>query len=89
MSELYVIVKGDVTGVGFRAWVAAQANALGLTGWVRNKGIGVVEVVFQGKPSVLGKMLGLIGQGPGGVIIETVEQFWGVPSEVFDKFTVV
>jgi len=41
-------VHGRVQGVGFRYHVAQAASARGLTGWVRNRLDGSVELVVQG-----------------------------------------
>lgn len=89
MNELYVVVRGNVTGVGFRAGVAARANALGLNGWVKNKDTGVVEAVFQGNPLELRKILDLIKQGSNGLRVESVEDFWRTPSEIYNRFGIV
>ena len=43
-----VRISGRVQGVGFRAWTEQRANALGLSGWVRNCANGEVEAVFSG-----------------------------------------
>lgn len=88
MDELFVLVKGDVTGVGFRAWVAEQARALQLTGWVRNGGIGVVEAVFQGNESELRRMLAIAGQGPDAATVDSVEDFWRESSQAYTNFVV-
>lgn len=49
MKRYYVIVKGQVQGVGFR-WTAIQvANLHGYTGWIKNMYNGNVEFEIQGK----------------------------------------
>ena len=42
-------VYGRVQGVGFRAWTCKQAKALSLSGWVRNRQNGCVEVYAVGE----------------------------------------
>ncbi len=41
-------VRGLVQGVSYRANTRAQAQRLGLTGWVRNVADGSVELVAEG-----------------------------------------
>ena len=40
----HVLVNGHVQGVFFRGYVQRRANALGVTGWVRNLADGQVDV---------------------------------------------
>ena len=44
----HVVFEGLVQGVFFRANTKKCADALGLTGWVRNRPDGNVEAVFEG-----------------------------------------
>lgn len=89
MNELYVVVKGNVTGVGFRAWVSAQATRLGLNGWVRNKEERVVEAVFQGNPKALDKIIALVKEGSAGSKVKSVENFWRNSTGNYDGFRIV
>ena len=50
IQAVHVLIMGRVQGVGYRAWVAREANAAGLSGWVRNLSSGDVEAVFSGPP---------------------------------------
>lgn len=45
---LRLTVRGDVTGVGYRAWLRRHARTFGVTGWVRNIGANAVEAVLVG-----------------------------------------
>jgi acylphosphatase len=46
-GRLHARVIGRVQGVGFRYYVLNAAIELGLTGWVRNRRDGSVEVVAE------------------------------------------
>jgi acylphosphatase len=53
-----------VQGVGFRYFVEQAANALGLSGWVRNADDGSVEVYAAGNAAQLSELAGLLWKGP-------------------------
>ncbi|HEX7102340.1 MAG TPA: acylphosphatase [Nitrolancea sp.] len=64
-SRVSCVVTGRVQGVGFRAFVIAQAKMLGLTGWVRNGADGrSVELTVEGATSQVEQLLREIEQGP-------------------------
>jgi len=71
--SLKVRIIGVVQGVGFRAWTERQANALGLSGWVRNAENGEVEAVFSGSQEKVQAMLALCREGPRHARVERVE----------------
>jgi acylphosphatase len=52
-----------VQGVGFRYFVEQAANALGLSGWVRNADDGSVEVYAAGNTAQLSELAGLLWKG--------------------------
>lgn len=58
------LVSGRVQGVGFRYFVAREADALGLSGWVRNLPGGQVEVVATGSGAQLSTLEGRLWEGP-------------------------
>jgi len=64
MRAVQVIVRGTVQGVGFRAFVEREAQALGLDGWVRNRRDGTVEAVITGDDAVVDRMLMALRVGP-------------------------
>ncbi|MBX9759678.1 MAG: acylphosphatase [Beijerinckiaceae bacterium] len=57
-------VHGRVQKVGYRAWVNAHAQALGLRGFVRNRQDGSVEAVFAGEPDAIARMAESLLRGP-------------------------
>ncbi len=48
MERLHLIISGQVQGVFFRAYTVKEAQRLKLTGWVKNRPDGKVEVVAEG-----------------------------------------
>ncbi|MCX7760117.1 MAG: acylphosphatase [Hydrogenothermaceae bacterium] len=70
---LHTIVYGVVQGVGFRKFVKAKAEELGLNGFVRNMPDGTVEVEAEGDKEVLEQLLKYIHQGPPRATVERVD----------------
>lgn len=60
----HVLITGRVQGVGYRAWCAEAARAMGLSGWVRNLRSGEVEAVFSGRAEAVDAMLAAARDGP-------------------------
>jgi acylphosphatase len=91
MSEkerLRAEVFGDVQGVGFRAFVMRRAMAYGLTGWVRNRWDGSVELTAEGPHPALETLLADVKSGPSGSTVERVEAFWEAATSEFRLFGV-
>ncbi len=61
---LLVTIRGQVQGVGYRAWVEYQAMTCGLEGWVRNRRDGSVEALFAGPGRAVAEMVALCRHGP-------------------------
>lgn len=57
-------VQGRVQGVFFRASTRAQAQRLGVTGWVANRADGGVEGLACGGPQALEDFCAWLWQGP-------------------------
>lgn len=57
-------VTGRVQGVGFRWWAEAQAQALGLAGFVRNEPDGAVSGEAAGPLEALAAFRDRLAQGP-------------------------
>lgn len=57
-------VEGRVQGVGFRWWTVRTAREEGLTGWVRNRVDGTVEVQAAGPREALDRFAERLGKGP-------------------------
>ena len=79
MERVHLVISGDVQGIGFRAWARQQARALELTGWVKNRDDGAVEVVAEGRKKDLEELIKacLAKRDPASQEVEKVEVEWG------------
>ncbi len=66
-------VRGRVQGVGYREACVRRARALGLTGWVRNRMDGSVEVMLQGSPKQLTDMCSWLRDGLPAAVVDALE----------------
>ncbi|MFM7314270.1 MAG: acylphosphatase [Cyanobium sp.] len=57
-------MRGAVQGVGYRASCRRRAEELSLSGWVRNRTDGSVEVEAEGLPIQLGELQLWCERGP-------------------------
>ncbi len=74
-SNLYAVrvrITGRVQGVCYRAWAQSNAQALGLSGWVRNLHDGAVEALFSGSDVQVFEMLARCRKGPPAACVEEV-----------------
>lgn len=80
MKEVrHLVVTGQVQGVGFRYCMAAEAERLGVTGWVRNRFDGAVEAVVAGTGEAVAAVIAWARRGPpdAKVALVTVEEAEG------------
>ena len=64
MSARHLVVHGTVQGVFFRAGAESEADRLGVTGWVRNRSDGSVEMVVEGDDEAVEHMVSWARRGP-------------------------
>ena len=88
ISRLHAIIEGHVHGVGFRAFALRWASDLGLTGWVRNRWNGTVEVVAEGKRADLDQLASALQRGPSSGRVTNVQYKWIEATGEFDSFSV-
>lgn len=87
-ARLHAVVEGRVQGVGFRYFVEELADALGLTGWVRNRWDGTVEVLAEGERQLLEKLLAGLRRGPRAAYVTDVQVEWQAYTGEFRRFYV-
>jgi len=75
-DRLHAFVEGEVQGVGYRNFVFENARSLSLTGWVRNRFDGSVEVLAEGPRSYLEVLVDALRQGPRSARVSDVRTEW-------------
>jgi acylphosphatase len=76
-ASLHAIIHGRVQGVFFRDSTRGEAERLGLTGWVRNRPDGTVEVQAVGPRPRLEELHDWLHLGPPAAEVLEVEATWG------------
>jgi len=71
--RIHALVSGRVQGVYYRASTQAEAQRLGLSGWVRNLGDGRVELQAQGPHGAVDRLLTWLLDGPPAAAVAEVE----------------
>lgn len=97
LKQVRLYIKGDVIGVGFRAWTKIQSKFIGVTGQVRNvfdkphtfgHG-GGVEALIQGPEEKVDEMIVRLKQGPPVSLVEAVEIIQEDPKTIFENFEII
>jgi acylphosphatase len=86
-ARLHAIIEGRVQGVGFRAFVIRKAEDLGVTGWVRNRWDGTVEVVAEGERARLDRFVAALFAGPSSANVTRLTPQWGEATGEFYRFS--
>lgn len=84
----HLVIKGRVQGVFFRLETREQAAALGLTGWVRNKPDGTVEIVAEGYRKDIEKLIAWCRLGPPMAEVTGAAVNWEHYTGEFAKFAI-
>ena len=67
-----LIISGRVQGVFYRAWSTGEAKALHLSGWVRNRRNGDVEMLLDGPEEKIAEMIRRCQRGPPSAKVDQV-----------------
>jgi len=87
--RIHIWVTGRVQGVGFRAHAEYHARQVGgVTGWVRNAGYDVVEVLAEGERGSVERFAELVKQGPRGAHVNESRLEEELPTGEFSEFRV-
>jgi acylphosphatase len=82
------LVTGRVQGVGFRWFVEREARMIGVSGWVRNRDDGAVEVLASGSNAQLGTLYDKLKEGPRAARIDEVDVEDAAPFSGYTTFQV-
>lgn len=88
-KRIQLIVRGRVQGVYFRASAQREARQLGLTGWVKNRSDGSVEMVVEGEEDQVKDFLAWSQTGPSTARVDAVETRWRSYTGEFSGFRIV
>ena len=85
---VHIVVDGKVQGVFYRATTKETADSLGITGWVKNREDGCVEMMASGTDKEIEALIAWCWEGPKrasvtNVIVADKE------SEIFTGFSII
>jgi acylphosphatase len=73
MVRCRVVVSGRVQGVWYRESCRQEANAAGVSGWVRNNADGTVEAVVEGESDAVARVVSWMRKGPRLAVVTGVD----------------
>ena len=88
-SEIYCIAQGKVQRVGYRDFVERYVKECGLTGWIKNREDGSVEMVIQGIPDDLKICIEALNQGSVLAKVDSLAVDWRTPAKLYGEFQVI
>ena len=83
-----VIISGIVQGVLFRYHTCKQAEKINLTGWVKNRRDGKVEILVEGEKENIEELITWCRQGPPGALVKDVKVEWQEYKGEFNHFSI-
>ncbi len=89
LKQLQLHVRGRVQGVYFRASTQREARRLGLSGWVRNRPDGSVEILAEGEELSIRELHGWAQKGPSAARVDRVDTRWRGFTGEFPDFRIV
>jgi len=86
MIARIIRITGRVQGVMFRDWTVQAARAIGVSGWVRNRTDGSVEVYAAGEPALIDRLVDRLHEGSPASRVDRVDA-WDAQMQPVDGFT--
>jgi len=88
MATVHLMISGTVQGVFYRASAREKAEALGLSGWIKNTTDGQVEATVSGTDEAVAQFIDWCRQGPPRAQVTSV-QATTKPDQGFSGFQVL
>ncbi|MDD9940880.1 MAG: acylphosphatase [Myxococcales bacterium] len=88
-KRIHLVVRGRVQDVYFRASTLREARRLGLTGWVRNRADGAVEMVAEGEEDQVKDLLAWAQTGPSTARVDKVDTRWRSYTGEYSSFRIM
>ena len=85
-KRVHLTIKGNVQGVSFRYYTTQQARTLNITGWIKNKSDGTVEIMAEGEQEKLEAFVEWCWHGPPYAKVDKLDADWKGPKSEFDSF---
>jgi acylphosphatase len=89
LKRIQLVVRGRVQGVFFRASAQREARQNALTGWVKNRPDGAVEMVVEGEEDNVKDFLAWAQNGPSTARVDKVETRWRSYTGEFAEFRII
>ncbi len=86
---MHIVLRGRVQGVGFRWFVREAARRAQLSGWVRNRQDGAVEIEAEGPTATLESFRMLVARGPDGAVVTSVDDVELSAQALEQPFTII
>jgi len=88
LKRIHIFVKGRVQGVYYRYNTLKKADEFHLTGWVRNRPDGNVEIVCEGSEKDINELILWCKSGPAGANVTDVISEWEEYTGEFNSFEI-
>jgi acylphosphatase len=89
MKRVHLIVRGRITGVFFRVAAQREAKRLGITGWVKNRTDGKVELLAEGEEEGIREMVLWAQHGTSAARVDDVDVRWRGYTGEFSEFQIL
>jgi acylphosphatase len=88
-KRVQIIVRGRVSGAFFRPAAQREARRLGISGWVRNRPDGTVELLAEGEEDAIKEIVSWAQHGPSAARVDDVDVRWRSYTGEFSEFSIV